>query len=195
MQVARLGEVCGSLIALGVLALADGLLAPRPAQAVIARMYTLPFYSSSSISCGFGCYSGHEGTDYELGTPGYGGEAVAAAAGGTAKPCPWHPSTGYSVVIDHGGGHRTRYLHFDSQTLPSQRAVARGEIIGYEGNSGNSTDDHLHFETRHNATTFTCGKDGTAVDPYAPSTYMWQDNPPNHVGFSPAVTPWHDTFA
>jgi len=98
-----------------------------------------------------------------------------------------------------------RYLHFNTQALPSDRAVARGERIGYEGNLGFTVPSgfyHLHFETRHGATSFTCGKDGTAVDPYAPSTYMWQDqapgdstHQPNHADFSPAVTQWDDTVA
>jgi hypothetical protein len=153
--------------------------------------------------CGFHCYydpvyGWHEGTDYELGTPGAGGEVVAAAAGGTAKPCPLHPSAGNYIVIDHGNGHRTRYLHLNGAPLPTDgQAIARGAIIGYEGNTGYTDPPgfyHLHFETRVDATTFTCGKDGTAVDPYAgpysPGTYMWEDNPPNHADFSPAVASW-----
>jgi len=100
-------------------------------------------------------------------------------------------------VIDHGNGHRTRYLHLNAPGLPPQwpstSSVARGEILGYEGSTGYTDPpgfNHLHFETRHGATTFTCGKDGTAVDPYATSTYMWQDNPPNHADFSPASASW-----
>lgn len=68
-------------------------------------------------------------------------------------------------------------------------------MLGYEGNTGYTEPPgfyHLHFETRHGATTFSCGKDGTAVDPYAASTWMWEDQPrggqpPNHADFAPAV--------
>ncbi len=59
-----------------------------PASAVIEPIYTLPFYDTYNLSCGFGCYSGHEGVDYELGVFGAGGERVVSAASGTAKPCP-----------------------------------------------------------------------------------------------------------
>jgi hypothetical protein len=57
-----------------------GLLTDRPAEAAVERIYTLPFYSNYRISCGFGCYSGHAGVDYELGLYGEPGEVIAAAA-------------------------------------------------------------------------------------------------------------------
>ena len=167
------------------------------AEAVIEPMYTLPFYDSFNLACGFHCYydpvyGWHEGVDYELGVTGVGGERVAAAASGTAKPCPPSPSAGNYIVINHGNGHRTRYLHLRDTPLPSDgQSVARGQVIGYEGSTGYTVPsgfNHLHFETRHAATTFTCGFDGTAVDPYAPSTYMWTTNPPSY-----AVMPGPDT--
>lgn len=144
------------------------------------------FYSSFQISCGFHCYydpvyGWHEGTDYNLGDFQAVGEVVASAAAATAKPCPQDPRAGNYLVLDHGNGHRTRYLHLNTAPLPANgQFVARGEVVGYEGTTGASTGPHLHFETRHGATTFTCGKDGTAVDPYGGSTYMWTANPPSY---------------
>lgn len=152
-------------------------------HAAIQQIYTLPYQGQAYISCGFGCYGGHAGTDYVLGTYGVGGHPVLAAARGTAKPCARTASAGYSIVLDHYNGHRTRYLHFNSPALPANgQIVARGQPVGYEGNDG-LTDPpgfyHLHFETRHNATTFSCGYDGTAVNPYHSSTFMWKTNPPS----------------
>lgn len=150
------------------------------AEAVIAPIYVLPFEGTPSISCGYGCYTGHQGVDYELGTPGVGHHPVLAARRGTAKPCNFSTSAGWYIVLDHGSGHRTRYLHFEAAPLPAAGAlVATGRTIGFEGTTGNSSDEHLHFETRHGATTFTCGSDGTAVNPYSGSTYMWVTNPPS----------------
>jgi hypothetical protein len=45
----------------------SGVVRPQPAEGVVERIYTLPFYSNYRISCGFGCYSGHAGVDYEFG--------------------------------------------------------------------------------------------------------------------------------
>jgi len=70
------------------------------------------------------------------------GAGVVAASG---RPLwPWDP--GYGVVIDHGGGVMTWYWHLRSQVIvyPGQ-AVAIGQTIGYEGNTGWSTGCHLHF--------------------------------------------------
>ena len=130
----------------------------------------------------YGCYPDHEGTDFQIGVLGTGGERVAAASGGIAKSnCGLSPTAGYYLVMDHGNGHRTRYLHLNAAPLPANGSqVARGVVVGYEGDTGDvrpAGTDQLHFETRHDATTFTCGKDGTAVDPYASNTYMWTLNP------------------
>ena len=168
-------------ILIGALLLTLGLPVSNQAEAAIERIYTLPFYDSFQISGGF-IEGSHFGIDYVVGTSGVGGEEIVAAAGGTAKPCDFSFTAGNYIVLNHGNGHRTRYLHLIDDPLPSEgEYVGRGEIIGYEGNTGDSTGPHLHFETRHAATTFTCGSDGTAVDPYASSTYMWTTNPPSYA--------------
>ena len=175
------------VILIGALLLTLGLPVSNQAEAVIERIYTLPFYDSFQISRGF-IQGSHYGIDYVVGTSGVGGEEIVAAAGGTAKPCDFSVTAGNYIVLDHGNGHRTRYLHLIDDPLPSGGDyVGRGEIIGYEGNTGDSTGPHLHFETRHAATTFTCGSDGTAVDPYGSATYMWTTNPPSYVAFVPIM--------
>jgi hypothetical protein len=71
---------------------------------------------------------------------------------------------------------------------PNGSYVLRGQVIGYEGNTGFTIPDghyHLHLETRHGAVgPATCGFDGTPVDPYGvvtPGTYMWTTNPPSYA--------------
>lgn len=186
-----LGRALRWFIPLGALLATAGAPVGDPAEAVVARIYTLPFYDTYRIppqGC-FECYPGHKGTDYELGTYGAGGEPVAAATSGTAKPCPPSETAGNYIVLDHGNGHRTRYLHLSAPALPADgEQVGRGSTIGYEGSTGYTYPpgfNHLHFETRHGATTFTCGTgstEGTPVDPYASSTYMWRSSPtPRYV--------------
>lgn len=52
------------------------------------------------------------------------------------------------VSIDHGGGSTGLYAHLDTfaaLVIPGQ-LVARGQVIGYAGNTGFSTAPHLHYE-------------------------------------------------
>jgi hypothetical protein len=160
------------------------------AEAVTVDLYTLPFVDPAEISCGWHCYydpiyGWHLGTDYLIGNPNVGGEVVMAGGPGGASRCPRTDAAGHSVVMNHENGHRSRYLHFDTPGTPppwpSTQTMDRGWIVGFEGSDGVSTGPHLHFETRVNATTFSCGFDGTAQDPYGSTGYyLWTLNPPGY---------------
>ncbi|HEX5774537.1 MAG TPA: peptidoglycan DD-metalloendopeptidase family protein [Candidatus Paceibacterota bacterium] len=54
---------------------------------------------------------------------------------------------GNYIVIKHGNGTQTLYAHM-SKTAVSGGSVAKGDLIGYVGNTGRSTGPHLHFEVR-----------------------------------------------
>ena len=62
---------------------------------------------------------------------------------------PW--DTGYGVVIDHGNGIQSWYWHLQPRVIvyPGQ-PVTIGQVIGYEGTTGNSTGCHLHFAINEN---------------------------------------------
>jgi murein DD-endopeptidase MepM/ murein hydrolase activator NlpD len=51
------------------------------------------------------------------------------------------------VIIDLGGGHFAFYAHFQPGSLRVKLGdrVKRGQVLGLVGNSGNSTEPHLHF--------------------------------------------------
>jgi murein DD-endopeptidase MepM/ murein hydrolase activator NlpD len=53
---------------------------------------------------------------------------------------------GLWIQIDNGG-QRTRYVHNRQNLVRAGQRVERGQLIGYVGNTGNSTGRHLHFET------------------------------------------------
>lgn len=57
------------------------------------------------------------------------------------------PSEGNAVYINHGNGIYTYYFHLKRGTVTVKEGdlVARGDVIGYMGNTGNSTGAHLHF--------------------------------------------------
>jgi hypothetical protein len=54
---------------------------------------------------------------------------------------------GNHVILDIGGGHYAFYAHFQPGSLRVKLGdkVRRGQVIALVGNSGNSTEPHLHF--------------------------------------------------
>ena len=55
------------------------------------------------------------------------------------------------VALEHADGRMTIYGHLRHQSLTAKaigQAVARGEVLGTAGSSGNSSGPHLHFEVR-----------------------------------------------
>ena len=96
------------------------------------------------VQCGTGyCSSGwHMGTDIAAGC----GSPIFAAHSGTVI---WAgPLGGYGnfVKIDHGYGIQTGYGHQSYIAVGYGQHVSAGQVIGYEGNTGNSFGCHLHFE-------------------------------------------------
>ena len=100
----------------------------------------------------YGIAKMHNGLDFTApqGTPIYatGDGQVTTAGIGTG--------TGNHVIINHGYGYETEYMHMVRiKARPGQR-VKRGEIIGWVGNTGASTGPHCHYEVHIN---------GNPVDP------------------------------
>lgn len=57
---------------------------------------------------------------------------------------------GYLIEIDHSNGYVTYYAHCSKLVANEGDVVAKGDLIGYVGNTGRSTGAHLHFEVRKN---------------------------------------------
>jgi murein DD-endopeptidase MepM/ murein hydrolase activator NlpD len=53
---------------------------------------------------------------------------------------------GNLLVIDHGGGIRTRYAHLSSFAVRTGQWVGSGAFVGRVGSTGLATGPHLHFE-------------------------------------------------
>lgn len=100
----------------------------------------------------YGIAKMHNGLDFTApqGTPIYAtGDGVVTTAGvGTG--------TGNEVIINHGYGYETVYMHMVRIKARAGQRVKRGEVIGWVGSTGASTGPHCHYEVHIN---------GTAVDP------------------------------
>ena len=74
------------------------------------------------------------------------GQPVLATADGMVSTASFNGSYGNLVVIDHGYGISTKYGHLSRFSVLSGQAVRRGDVIGYVGSTGRSTNPHLHYE-------------------------------------------------
>ncbi len=94
----------------------------------------------------------HNGLDIanKVGTPIYAAEAGTVEIAATG----WNGGYGNTIVINHGGGKKTRYAHFHTLYVRVGDRVEKGETIGTMGSTGRSTGPHLHFEVVINGTRY-----------------------------------------
>ena len=94
----------------------------------------------------------HAGIDIAVpeGTP------IRAADSGRVALMGWVGGYGNYTCVQHTGSLSTCYAHQSRFATSNGANVSQGQVIGYSGNTGNSTGPHLHFEVRIN---------GTPVDP------------------------------
>ena len=81
---------------------------------------------------------------------GYYGAPIRATADGTVKYVGWYGGYGYTVQIYHRDGIETIYGHLSRIAVKYDETIKKGQVIGYEGNTGFSTGAHLHYEIRVN---------------------------------------------
>jgi len=92
--------------------------------------------------------STHLGLDFRVPT----GTPVAAMNDGTvllARPLYFE---GNFVVLDHGQGLLTLYLHLSDFKVKEGDQVKRGQIVGLSGGTGRATGPHLHVAVRWQGT-------------------------------------------
>ena len=59
-------------------------------------------------------------------------------------------SAGNYIMINHGGGLYTRYLHASKLLVSAGTHVTKGQKIALMGTTGDSDGVHLHFDVRYN---------------------------------------------
>lgn len=122
--------------------LSGGLIWPMPSSHLI----TSGFGNRAEVTANSGTY--HSGVDIGVaaGTP------IIAAAGGTVVEAGYHWSMGNYVLISHGGGIYTVYMHCSKLLVSSGQSVSQGQQIGLVGSTGVATGPHLHFGLKINGT-------------------------------------------
>jgi murein DD-endopeptidase MepM/ murein hydrolase activator NlpD len=99
------------------------------------------------VSSRFGLRDGvrHDGIDIQApeGTP-------IKAAGKGKVVFVENSMRGYGkiIIVKHDGDYYTVYAHNKENRVRRGDTVAKGEVIGTVGNSGNASGSHLHFEVR-----------------------------------------------
>lgn len=88
----------------------------------------------------------HNGVDFAAPT----GTAIYAAYDGKVVAAAYSSSMGNYVMIDHGSGLYTIYMHASKLYVSAGAVVVRGETIAAVGSTGRSTGPHLHFSVRLN---------------------------------------------
>ncbi len=78
------------------------------------------------------------------------GTAIYAAYDGIVVAATYSSTMGNYVMIDHGDGLYTIYMHASSLSVKKDEIVARGDKIAAVGSTGRSTGNHLHFSVRKN---------------------------------------------
>ena len=78
------------------------------------------------------------------------GTAIYAAYDGVVAAASYSASMGNYVMIDHGDGLYTIYMHASALYVKKGDVVARGDTIAAVGSTGRSTGNHLHFSVRLN---------------------------------------------
>jgi murein DD-endopeptidase MepM/ murein hydrolase activator NlpD len=95
----------------------------------------------------------HDGVDISapIGTPVY-----APASGRVTRADLAEPGYGKVMIIDHGNGYTTRYMHLGEFEVRAGDTVQAGQLIAKSGNTGRSTGPHTHIGVF---------KDGKPIDP------------------------------
>lgn len=119
-------------------------------------MFTHPCPGYTYISSGFGyreqpiagASTNHKGIDYAAPT----GTPIYAAAAGTVVSAGYSGNAGNMIVINHGNGLTTYYMHCHEIYVSAGQTVSKGQNIAIVGTTGNSTGPHLHFQVNENGT-------------------------------------------
>ena len=148
---ATLGGDTATSEAMLVSSLADESKILKSLPSAIGPLWTLPFIfpvANPIVTDVYGydrqtgAYSiAHKGTDFRapIGTP------VYAANDGIVRLVYYFRDYGNTVVVDHGEGLMTLYMHLSKSNVAVDDVVKRGQVIALSGATGDALGPHLHL--------------------------------------------------
>ncbi len=77
------------------------------------------------------------------------GTSIKSTADGTVLLAGWKMGYGKVIVVRHNSYYRTVYAHLSKILVKRGDTVMKGQEIGKMGNTGRSTDPHLHYEVHY----------------------------------------------
>lgn len=126
-------------------------------------LFPLPEGSTSCRSSAYGPrihpitgeYQNHSGDDYPAagGTPVYAaadGVVISAGTGCSIGDYSCYGGMGNHVIIDHGNGIQSVYMHATKVNVRTNQKVNKGDVIMTVGTTGSSTGNHLHITFKKN---------------------------------------------
>lgn len=87
----------------------------------------------------------HNGVDIAVPT----GTALYSAVTGTVIDSHYSTSAGNMITVQTASGWKVTFMHMDSRAVSIGDEVIQGQLVGYSGNTGNSTGPHLHLEVKN----------------------------------------------
>jgi murein DD-endopeptidase MepM/ murein hydrolase activator NlpD len=110
----------------------------RPVSADISDVFGVQRVFNGAVQ------STHQGLDFRVPT----GTVVSAVNDGTVILARSLYFEGNCIVIDHGQGLLTLYLHLSEMRVKEGERVAKGQSIALSGGTGRATGPHLHLAVR-----------------------------------------------
>lgn len=126
----------------------------EPSRSLVREVAQFMWPLIGNITSKYGWRS--SGFHHGLDIAGDRGTAIKAAAAGTVLCTEYKSVYGRTVIIKHLDGYETWYAHMDNFQVSKGSKVAKGQVIGTVGLTGNTTGPHVHFEIR---------KDSQTLDP------------------------------
>ena len=127
---------------------------PVKTQQVFSGPFCMPAPSYTRVSDDYGnrihpilgVKQFHNGIDFAA----PGGSPILAAQSGTVIAAAYSSTMGNYIMINHGGGVITIYMHASALYVSAGQTVTKGQKIATVGRTGRSTGNHLHFSVRVN---------------------------------------------